>query len=214
MDSISRREEEKKITYCISGDPTLPHHLQTLVNAQDKFGRPVTLALVLNVLKTDRLFSVKESTELAKKLAEEMGVSLAEIVCLDTKEKVTECLKNSDVIIRRKEKDLSSDSPYIQEMAKRYDVLGFPDKIEWMESDSPSNNTSGKLKALVYNSINNADPAMCEVCHKKARKIAPEFLVEAIEKKMKDNPDKKHFPLSVDEDLKEALARLISRRSN
>ena len=34
------------------------------------------------------------------------------------------------------------------------------------------------------------------------------------EKKMKDNPDKKHFPLSVDEDLKEALARLISRRSN
>lgn len=202
MDSISRRECEMDITYCISGDPTLPHHLQTLLNAQEKFGQPITLALVLNVLKKDRLFSVEESVNLAKKLAEYMGVGFADVVCMETKDKVTKCLLDSDVVIRRKELGLDENSPYIKDMADRYGVSGLPDKIEWIESEHDEGHTSGRLKSLVFVAMRHPRESVRNICREYALKIAPEFIISAIETKITENPDRNFF-LSITPDLEE-----------
>ncbi len=202
--------EMPKITYCISGDPTMEHHFQTLLNAIQELGETVTLAVVLNVLKTDRLFTVEESTELAKQLAKEMGITSVDIICLETQEKVGKCFRESKIIVRREEEGLDSNSEYIQKAAQTYNAPGLPAKIKWIKSDCDSNNTSGRLKRLVYQSLCETDPIVSEEFRQKALKIAPEFLIEAIEKKMKENPDKFFLPLAIEEKMKSVSSEVVN----
>ncbi len=204
MDSISYRDTPLQVEYFTSGDPITEKHFHILQKAEQELGCPVTLSLVLNVLKEDRLFSVSESFELAKKLADHLNITLPIILCLDTKEKVSQHLRTADIVIRRQENDLNSSSPYIQNMAQNYNVLDFPEKIKWISNEHPEESTSGRLKALVFVSFRHPQENIRKICHEKALQLTPAFMITAIEKKMRENPDKTFF-LSTSPDLPEYL---------
>lgn len=204
MDSISNREEVPPVVYCISGRPTLPHHIKTLLNAEKELEQPVTLAIVVNVLKKNQMFSVEESVVLAKQLAEYMNVSPIRIIGLETQEKVAMCFQEAQIIVRRKEPELDSDSEYIKRAAAVHDAPDLPQKIRWIDSKTSPFETAGRLRALIANSEASEDSSTSEQLLNIAREFSPEFLISAIQQKIRENPGVPYF-LSRTPEIEEIL---------
>ncbi len=209
MDSTSKRNDAEVVEYHISADPIGYQHLATHKTAEKLLGIKIPIFTVLNGLKKDRMFTVEESAELVRKVVDKMTI----VTPLETKEEISEHLKQADKIIRRREPSLDKNLSYINKMAEYYGVPAFPEKIYWIDiyNQLPTNHTSARLKSLIYVAENHSQKAVCDLCNEYALKIAPSIIVEAVRKKIQDHPEKRFF-LSVTPDLQEFFEEIEKKK--
>jgi|GEM_PF-2879965 hypothetical protein len=201
-------EKFPECIYMTSGNPILGHHLKTLELAQKELNRDIPLIVVANGAKnTHRIFSPQENLELFKK-GNEGGAFEGEIFALELRELVAEYIQNAEIIIRRKEKGLDSNSPHIKKISEYFEDPTYAQKIHWIgdpEHTFPEDHTSSRFNALVYNALNDPDEKEREKCYQQALKMAisatsgdnqdkkAKFLIEETQQRFRENPKLREY---------------------
>lgn len=205
MDSTSSRDTYPAHVYMISGDPPLPHHLATHQCAEQKIGQPVPLVIVDNAAKSgERMFSVAESVELAKKLADHLGLDIVEIFGLETREAIGQYIAAAESVVRRTELENPNLPTHVEKITQVFGVPDYPQKIYWIESDVDSQHTAGRLKSLLYVAEHHPQKSTRDICLQAAQKIAPDFVIAAVQQKLREHPERQFF-LSHTPELDEVL---------
>ncbi len=200
------KSESYPYIYMISGDPPLAHHIQTWKLAQKKLSKSedqeVSFPLMIVQNKTkkkSRLFSPKESLEILQMQTQEKVDGLI----IEDQEEISRLLNSSRLIVRRMEKEITKE--YLEKLGNAYNCPDFIDKTYWVRlPEKYDKYTSGRFKALVYNSIYHSSELIRIGCHNLSLEMAPELVVQRTKNKIKKHPADIHF-LSICDDIRKIL---------